>query len=100
MFFMDPAPLPLWLQLVEAAFTCMKDAKKSGETVLPMKRPSPACLLSGKKGPEQTVSLTVLSDRCDDVSHARPADMRRPCMVWDKYSARYGTGERKRGEIE
>ena len=31
MFFMDPAPLPLWLQLVEAAFTCMKEAKKSGE---------------------------------------------------------------------
>ena len=30
MFFMDPAPLPLWLQLVEAAFTCMKDAEKSG----------------------------------------------------------------------
>ena len=30
MIFMDPAPLPLWLQLVEAAFTCMKDAKKSG----------------------------------------------------------------------
>lgn len=31
MIFMDPAPVPLGLQLVEAAFTCMKEAKKSGE---------------------------------------------------------------------